>query len=170
MSSAGTGRGFTLVEMLVVLMVMGIFLGLIAVKMGAGDKDVLRNEAERLAQVLDLATEEARISGRTIAWTADESGYRFWRLGPDREWGEVRDNDLLRARTLSPGVTLSDLRVEAMRTLNSMRVEFPPGGAMLAFSIDLALGAEHYSIAASPVGDIRVFPGKGRSYAEMVPR
>jgi general secretion pathway protein H len=170
MNSAGAGRGFTLVEMLVVLMVMGVFLGLIAVKIGAADKDVLRNEAERLAQILDLATEEARISGRTIAWTADQSGYRFWRRGSDREWAEVRDNDLLRARTLSPGVMLSELRVEAMRPLDSMRMEFPPGGAMLAFSIDLALGAEHYSIAASPVGDIRVFPGKGLSHAEMVPR
>lgn len=163
-------RGFTLVEMLVVLMVMGIFLGLVAVRMGADDKDVLRNDAERLAQVLDLATEEARISGKSIAWTADASAYRFWRLGSDREWTEIRDSDLLRARTLSPGVRLSNLRVEAMRTLNVMRIEFPPGGAMLAFSIDLSLGPEHYSIAASPLGDIRVFPGEGLSYAEMVAR
>lgn len=170
MSGATPARGFTLVEMLVVLMTMGVFLGLVAVRMGAGDKDVLRNEAERLAQVLDLAAEEARISGKSIAWTADDAGYGFWRLGADREWTEIRDNDLLRTRKLSPGVTLSNLRIEAMRTLNAMRVEFPPGGAMLAFTIELSLGSEHYSIAASPVGDIRTLAGKGHSYAEMVPR
>jgi general secretion pathway protein H len=170
MSRAGAGRGFTLVEMLVVLMVMGIFLGLVSVRIGAGEKDLLRNEAERLAQLLDLATEEARISGKSIAWTADESGYQFLRLGSDNEWVEIRDNDLLRARRLSSGVTLSDLRIEAMRNRNSMRVEFPPGGAMLAYTMDVSLGSEHYSIAASPLGDIRVSAGQGRSYAEMVSR
>jgi general secretion pathway protein H len=166
----GKVRGFTLVEMLVVLMVMGIFLGLVTVRMGVGEKDVLRNEAERLAQILDLAAEEARITGKSIAWTAEASEYRFWRLGTDNEWMEIRDNDLFRARALAPGVAISDLRVEAMRALNAMRVEFPPGGAMLAFTIDLSLGSAHYEVAASPVGEIRVSAGKGNSYAEMAPQ
>ena len=163
-------RGFTLVEMLVVLMVMGVFLGLIAVRMGPDDRDQLRNEAERLAQVLDLAAEEARVSGKTIAWTAEDAGYRFWRLGMDNEWAEIRDNDDLRARKLSPGATISEFRVESMRPRESKRMEFPPGGAMLAFIIELTLGSESYSVAASPVGELRVSAGKGVPYAGMAPQ
>ena len=163
-------RGFTLVEMLVVLMTMGILVGLISVNIGPGDRDLLRLEAERLAQVLDLAADEARISGNSIAWTADMSGYRFWRLGASNEWAEIRDNDLLRPRKLSPGMVISDLRIEAMRAQSVRRIEFPSGGAMLAFTIDLSLGNEHYSVAASPVGDLRVSAGKGKTYAEMAPR
>lgn len=170
MSAARRVRGFTLVEMLIVLMVMGVLLGLIAVRMGPDDRDLLRNEAERLAQVLDLAAEEARVSGKTIAWTADDAGYRFWRLGTDNEWAEVRDNEGLRARKLLPGATISEFRVEAMRPQESKRMEFPPGGAMLAFNIEMTLRSEHYSVAASPVGELRVSAGKGVPDAGIAPQ
>ncbi len=166
----GKVRGFTLVEMLVVLMVMGICLGLISVNIAPSERDLLRVEAERLAQVLDLAAEEARITGKSIAWTAEEAGYRFWRLGADSEWSEIRDSGLLRARSLSPGMTIADLRVDAIRARSLKRVEFLPGGVALAFTIDLSLGTEHYAVAASPVGDIRVSAGTGKTYAEMAPR
>ena len=162
--------GFTLVEMLVVLMIMGIFLGLVSVNIAPSERDVLRVEAERLAQVLDLAAEEARTTGKSIAWTAEDSGYRFWRRGSDSQWSEIRDSDLLRPRKLSPGMGIADLRVEGMRTPAVKRLEFPPGGAMLAFTIDLVLGAERYSVAASPVGELRVTAGTGKPYAEMAPR
>ena len=167
---AGRARGFTLVEMLVVLMIMGIFLGLVSTNLRPSGRDLLRVEAERLAQVLDLAAEESRFTGKSIAWTADESGYRFWRLGAENEWSEIRDSDLLRARRLPQGMTVSYLRVEAIRPQSFKRVEFSPGGAMLAFAIDLSLGSEHYAVAASPVGDLRVSPGRGKTYGEMAPQ
>lgn len=163
-------RGFTLVEMLVVLMMMGIFLGLVSANLRPGERDLLRVEAERLAQVLDLAAEESRITGKSMAWTADESGYRFWRLGADNEWSEIRDSDPLRARSLPQGMSISELRVEAMGPRSFKRVEFSPSGDMLAFTIDFSLGSEHYAVAASPVGDLRVSPGKGKTYAEMAPQ
>lgn len=162
-------RGFTLIEMLVVLMIMGIFLGLIRANLRPSEQDLLRTEAERLAQLLDLAAEESRLTGKSLAWTADESGYRFWHRAGDNEWAEIRDSDLLRARSLPQGMTISDLRVEAMGPQKSMRLEFSPNGLMLAFTIDLSLGAEHYTVAASPVGDLRVAPGKGKTYGEMAP-
>ena len=46
------------------------------------------------------AAEEARLSGRGIAWTANSSAYRFWRAADDASWNEIRDSDLLRPRTL----------------------------------------------------------------------
>ena len=155
-------RGFTLVEMLVVLMTMGILLGLISVNIGPGDRDLLRLEAERLAQVLDLAADEARISGNSIAWTADMSGYRFWRLGASNEWAEIRDNDLLRPRKLSPGMVISDLRIDALRAQSARRIEFPPCAAMLAFTLDLPFVHEPYSVAASPSGDLGVSECTGK--------
>jgi general secretion pathway protein H len=164
-----TPAGFTLIEMLVVLMTMGILLGLISVSMAPGERDLLRLEAERLAQVLDLAADEARVSGKSIAWTSEEDGYRFTRRGPSSEWVDIHDNDLLRPRKLAPGILISELRVEAMRVQDARRIEFAPGGAMLAFNIALSMGAEHYSVAASPVGDVRVSSGKGKTYAEMAP-
>lgn len=163
-------RGFTLIEMLVVLMIIGIFLGLVRANLRPGEQDLLRTEAERLAQLLDLAAEESRLTGKSLAWTADTSGYRFWHRSRENEWSEIRDSELLRARSLPQGMTISDLRIEAMGPQRFMRLEFSPTGLALAFSLDLSLGTEHYAIAASPVGDLRVAPGKGKTYGEMVPQ
>ena len=162
-----SARGFTLVEMLVALVIMGLFVGLVTAIVLPGDRDVLRVEAERLAQLLDFAAVEARLTGTTIAWTADGSGYRFSRAGEDAEWAEIRDSDLLRARTLSQGVVVSGFRVENMRPQGGMRLEFPPQGASLAFTIAMSLGAERYAIAGSPVGDVRLLPGEGATPGDV---
>ncbi|OGA28823.1 MAG: type II secretion system protein GspH [Betaproteobacteria bacterium RIFCSPLOWO2_02_FULL_68_150] len=165
-------QGFTLIEMLVVLMIMGLLVGLVSVVVQPDDRAVLRLEAERLSLLLDSAATEAQLTGTAIAWTADESGYRFWRSG-EREgadWAEIRDSDLLRARTLPQGMAVSGLRVENMRPQGAMRLEFFPQGSSLAFTINLSLGAERYAIVGSPVGDVRVAPGDGQSAGEVALR
>src|SRR5882672_10791676 len=85
------GRGFTLVEVLVVLIIMGLFVGLVSTITRPDDRALLRLETERLAQLLDLAATESRLTGKSIAWTADGSGYRFWRFGTDTDWAEIHD-------------------------------------------------------------------------------
>ncbi len=163
-------RGFTLIEMLVVLMIMGLFVGLVSTITRPDDRAVLRLEAERLSQLLDFAVTEARLTGKSIAWTADESGYRFWRSGDDALWSEIRDSELLRARTLPQGMAVSRFRVENMRPQGSMRLEFTPQGSSLAFAIGVSLGAEHYAVTGSPVGEVRVVPGEGGNNGEVALR
>ena len=68
-------RGFTLIEMLVVMIIIGLFVGLVSTITRPDDREVLKLEADRLAQLLDFAITEARLTGKSIAWTADASGY-----------------------------------------------------------------------------------------------
>lgn len=147
--------------MLVVLAVLGLFVGLASAILRPDDRAALRVEAERLAQLLDLAATEARLSGQSIAWTAQPSGYRFWRAGEDAVWDEIRDNELLRARTLPPGIAVSGFVVENMRPQGGMRLEFMPHGATLAFTIGMSVGTERYAVQGSPIGEVRVVPGDG---------
>ncbi len=163
-------RGFTLIEMLVVLMIMGLFVELVSTITRPDDRAVLKLEAERLSQLLDFAATEARLSGKSIAWTADESGYRFWRSGDDALWSEIRDSELLRARTLPQGMAVSGFRVENMRPQGSMRLEFTPQGSPLAFTIVVSLGKERYAVTGSPVGEVRVAPAEGSANGEMALR
>ena len=170
MPAARTDRGFTLIEMLVVLMIMGLFLGLVSAITRPDDRAVLRLEAERLAQLLDFAAAEAQLGGKAIAWTADASGYRFWRLGEDFAWSEIRDSELLRARSLPQGVAVSAFRVENMRPQGAMRLEFAPQGSSLAFTIGMSLGTERYAVAGSPVGDVRVVADYGNIHGDVALR
>jgi len=146
--------GFTLIELLVVLLVMGLFAGLVGALARPDERTLLRFEAERLAQLLDLAAEESRLTGKPIAWSADAAQYRFWRWSEAAGWSEAQD-DSLRARSLRPGLSISDLRVEAMRTEGGLRLEFNPHGA-LAYDFRIALGAERYVVAGSPLGEVRI--------------
>jgi general secretion pathway protein H len=154
-----SSRGFTLIELLVVLLVMGLFAGLVGAMAHPDDRVVLRVEADRLAQLLDLAAVESRLTGKRIAWTAtltaDGAQYRFWRWHDDAGWSEARD-DSLRARSLPPGMAISDLRIEAMRPPDGIRLEFSPHGS-LAYDFQMSLRAARYAVAASPVGEVRIY-------------
>ncbi len=173
MITAITGKrsgGFTLIEVLVALVIMGLFAGLVTVIVRPDERALLRVEAERLAQLLDLAGIEARISGKPIAWTADGPGYRFWRYRENTGWLEIRGNELLRARTLPQGMMIASLLIETMRARDAMRLEFSPQGSTMAYAIKLALGAEYYTVTGSPVGDVRVLPGQDKTNGKNAPR
>ena len=168
---SGSSRGFTLIEMLVVLMIMGLFVGLVSTITRPDDRAVLQLEAERMSQLLDFAAAEARLTGQSIAWTADKSGYRFWRSDDDGTWSEVRDSEQLRAVTLPQGMEVSDFRVENMRPQGPMRLEFTSQGSSLAFTIGMALGKEHVAVTGSPIGDVRVvLPGGGPENGQVALR
>jgi len=151
-------RGFTLIELLVVLLVMGLCAGLAVAIAHPDDRVLLRVEAERLAQLLDLAAVESRLTGKPIAWTAvmtaDGAQYRFWRWREDAGWFEASDGSL-RARSLPPGMAISDLRIEAMQPPGGMRLEFGPHGSF-AYDFQMSLGAARYAVAGSPVGEVRI--------------
>ena len=154
-------RGFTLVEMLVVMLIVGLLAGLVSIVARPDERALLRVEAERLARLIDLAVAESGLTGKSMAWTADGSGYRFWRLREETGWSEVRDGDTLRARSLPQGMTISGLRVEGGRPQGALRLEFSPYGPPPPFVIELSLGAERYGVAASPMGEVRAVVGKG---------
>jgi len=165
-----TESGFTLIELLVVLLIMGLLAGLVSTITRPDDRALLRVEAERLAQLLDLAATKSRLTGKSIAWTADGPGYRFWQFSEDTHWSEIRDDDSLRARTLPQGMVIAGMRVENMRTPEHMRLEFNPYGPTLSFSVEMSLGAANDTVAGSPIGDVRVLPEQGRTNDEMVRR
>lgn len=154
-------RGFTLIEMLVVLLIMGLLAGLVSTIAQPDDRALLRVEAERLAQLMDVAATESRFTGKPVAWTADATSYRFWQYGDDSGWSEIVNDDLLRKRILPQGMTISNMRVENVRSSELMRVEFNSYGSALSFSVEMTLGAAHSTVANSPVGDVQVLPERG---------
>jgi general secretion pathway protein H len=157
-------HGFTLIEMLAVILIMGILVGLVKVITRPDSRSLLRIEAERLAQLVDLAATEAGFTDKTIAWTADETGYRFWSHRDESGWSEIRDNDLLRERALPPGMTVSGLQIENMPPNGRMRLEFAPYAPPLFFTIELSMGSEHYIVASSAGGVVRASAVDGLSY------
>jgi general secretion pathway protein H len=160
--------GFTLIEVLVALVIIGLFAGLISTIVRPDERTLLRVEAERLAQLLDLAGTEARMSGRSLAWTTDGASYRFLRSQRGAGWSEIRNNDLFRERTFPQGMKIAGMRIEMSPADDFMRLEFKPHGSMPAYAIKISFGKERYTVAGSPVGDVQALPGEGRPNDEII--
>ena len=76
--------GFTLVEMLVVLAIIGVMAGVTVLGMGsAGRNASVQAEAQRFAASIQLAADEALVTDRRLGLGWDGEGYSFleWNSG-----------------------------------------------------------------------------------------
>lgn len=88
----GSRWGMTLVEMLVVLAIVGVSAGMVVLVVGGRDDAAAQTEANRFADRLRLASDEALIAGRPVLLAMNARGYAFrtGSAGP-AEWAERHD-------------------------------------------------------------------------------
>jgi general secretion pathway protein H len=99
----GRIRGFTLLEMLVVLVIAGLLVSLAAVAITRNPRTDLNEQAQRLALLFESAGDEAQVRTRPIAWQPVNGGYRF-DIRTEDGWRPLRD-DLFAPRGWEGGVT-----------------------------------------------------------------
>ncbi|SAK92293.1 GspH/FimT family pseudopilin [Caballeronia ptereochthonis] len=95
--------GFTLLEMLVVLVIAGLLVSLASLQLTRNPRTDLNEEAQRLALLFESAGDEAQVRARPIAWQPLDGGFRF-DIRTEDGWRPLRD-DLFRARRWEGGVT-----------------------------------------------------------------
>lgn len=92
-----TSPGFTLLELLVVLVIVGIILGVVSFNAMPTNLKSLRNEAQRIALLLQVARDEAIVRNRPVAFEAEAERYRFL-VRDEPGWRPITDDDLMRER------------------------------------------------------------------------
>ncbi|MCY3730931.1 MAG: type II secretion system minor pseudopilin GspH [Rhodospirillaceae bacterium] len=71
--------GFSLIELLVVVTIVGVFAGAAVLSLGiVGSDRVLQREALRFRSLVDLLAEEALMQSRDYGVRFTETGYRFY--------------------------------------------------------------------------------------------
>lgn len=116
--SLRAGRAFTLIEILVVLVIVGILMAVAMLSFGIlADDDNMDREARRLSALIQLVTDEATTQGRDYGVEFLAAGYRFVEHDPLLDqWFEVIGDEYLEQRELEEGVEF-ELYLEERKVL-----------------------------------------------------
>lgn len=149
-------HGFTLIELLVALVVMGIALGIAVVQLMPDDRTILREEASRLALLLENAGLEARSSGRSMAWSAENTHYLFWRKNDYNDWARIEDDTAFRPRTLPEGIQINEITVEDQPIKHGEQLALSASAFALPFRVRLNNASASMSVIGKSSGEVVV--------------
>jgi type II secretion system protein H len=104
--------GFTLLEVMVVVTIIGIIAGMVALRVGDRSREVQHErEARRLQQAITLAAQEAIVRGRSYGLAVRADGYVFCRREQGK-WLRIKAG-----RGLAPHLLPANLRLQVQSKL-----------------------------------------------------
>jgi len=161
-------RGFSLLELLAVLLIVGLMLGLVSFAIGGNDAaEKLRDNAERFTGIIRLAVDDAVLSGEPLGLSfvpgeLDDAWSFYWLRLRDGQW--IPEGAPLQEQHFPEGVSV-DLQLsgetydwtQARPAVETPIIIFYPSGESQTFIITLRSqyapdGDQH--IGNSVAGDI----------------
>jgi general secretion pathway protein H len=163
--------GFTLIEIMVVLVIVGVMLAMFTLSMGSFNEDDAREHVRRLEALLNLAADEASIQGREIGLRFYQHGYEFSvrQQMEDKDgnrrwvWLPEQDDNFLRPRDLGEDITV-DLEIDGKELTLAYEADgkkdykpqiyvFSAGGIEPAFTVRLRPSFERRGVTLSVTAD-----------------
>ncbi|MGA9333154.1 MAG: type II secretion system minor pseudopilin GspH [Rudaea sp.] len=155
-------NGFTLIEILVVVVILAVLAGALTLAVGGvGGARQLAHAAAQAQALIGFACERAELTGREIGFSVNSKGYRFSNL--DRgNWLPI-GSDELRPRQWLPGMTLKLERDGHQVDVASAFPEKPQlvcfsSGELTAFQLQLQMAevSGGYRIEGQPDGSVKL--------------
>ena len=161
-------RGFTLLEIIVVVVIIGVLASLMTFSLGGNSRvNALEDEARRLTALVELAGQEAVMQSRELLLEVSPSGYGFAVLEGE-VWQPLEGDEVLRRREMPEDIRLTalvdgvDLSGEAEEgesgeSLDTARVFILSSGEMSTFEITLRLfGGPAFRLDGGPTGTLEL--------------
>ena len=134
-----TDSGFTLLELLVVLVIISLLVGVIALNLtDQGERRQLTTTAERMMLQVELARQRSTISNEMWGVALDRETYVFTRFAGGKEWYQVEDSafqvfSLDEAIEIENRLLTGAQTAQGRRNLNTPDLLIYPNGEMTPF-------------------------------------
>ena len=153
-------RGFTLLEMLVVLVVASIMLSIATLSLMPSAQTVLREESKRLAFLMENGAMASQAGGQPLAWSGTGNSYRFWLRTKEGEWVRIEQDNLLHPRTLPDAVRIGEVSFNGRRLEPGALVVLSPELSAKDFRVSLVSGELDADVVGNGLGKVEVVAGK----------
>ena len=150
-TSATGNKGFTLVEILVVVAIVGIVLVVAAVNLVPSDAQLARRDAASLAIDIEQARDAAWFGGLPVAVSLDEGRVRRWRLA-----GPSWENDAAKERRLEGEMRILSVHVDGQALAAEERLVFMPDGLGTPFRVALDARGYRWAIEGDAAGSVKL--------------
>lgn len=158
-------RGFTLMEIMVVVVLMGILASLAVLSVGGGPRDRLAEEGQRLAALVELQQQEAILSGEIRGVQFSRQGYAILTLDKQGTWSPPNATDTLIRHELPEDMALGlwvDNRPAPLEKSSFPQILLLNSGeatefvAVFGLAEDQSLDAPLYRVASDAMGRLTV--------------
>lgn len=133
------------------MVIVGITLGVVSFNAMPSERQVLQNDAQRIALLLQLARDEAIVRNRPIAFEAEADRYRFL-LFEENKWQELKQDELLREREFKRSPVMFSVSPPSAEQSTPLRIIFGREPVGIPFVLTLAIGGARVAIRADGIG------------------
>ncbi|HEX5125670.1 MAG TPA: prepilin-type N-terminal cleavage/methylation domain-containing protein [Rhodocyclaceae bacterium] len=117
-------RGFTLIEVLVVIVIIGVFASITTLSIEGLRSRSSDDEVARLRQVLEIAGERASVHGSPLSVEFLANGYRFSTLDAGGQWRLLFSPATLAEREWPQDMTVESLEINGQRVAPPYKIIF----------------------------------------------
>ena len=128
-------QGFTLIEILIVLVIIGITFGFALIAFGDfGESRRILFSVEQLVTTIRLAQQQAILESSTLGLSIDHSGYQFFQLQNNTQWKPISDKGVFKM-TYFPQDTLLTLKTNRRAPAGAPAIIISSTGDITPFSL-----------------------------------